>query len=1018
MGPQNSQNEKKHVKRKHAPVNSVHNTNSLNNLRCCYTNADQLKNKLDELEIRMREFLPDIIGITEVKPKNSQNPPVLAEYNLNSAGNFSMFNMNIGNNTGRGLLMYVNRDLDANEVKMDTVFSECLFVDVNINKTEKLLIGLVYRSESGTDQNNEQLNVLINECSNKGYKKLLIMGDFNYPSIDWGLLSTRNRTECLFLNTIQDNYMFQQVNEPTRWRVGNKPNILDLVLTNEESVIPNIEYSSPLGKSDHCVLLFEYECFVKINKVTKIRKCFDKGDYTSIKRNLTNINWLEKLNGDNVNETWSEFTKVMKEQIENHIPTKKVHSGSKSKREFPADQEILKTLKLKKKLSRKALTSNDPSTRREYNKVRNKAKKLIRKARKNYEHNMASKAKSDPKVIWKYINSKSKTRVGISDLCTDPKDPKSVKTNDDNEKANILAEFFSSVFTIEPDGEIPSLQERLCPTPSECITSTPDRVRKLLLALKPDKSPGIDGLHPKLLRELSDELAVPMNIIFNKSLTQKKVPDEWKKAQISAIFKKGDKSLAGNYRPVSLTSVVCKTLEKLVRDNIVNHMIINNLFTQKQFGFMSGRSTTLQLLSVLDKWTSAIEQGNPVDCIYMDFQKAFDTVPHNRLISKMKSYNIHPHTIAWVQDFLTDRVQRVNVNNGQSSWKAVTSGIPQGSVLGPILFVIYINDMPDLVSSDVYLFADDTKIFKIIKTSEDTSLLQKDLDKLTVWSDTWLLKFHPEKCKHMHIGGQGQETDTSYTLWDTVLQKCDHEKDIGVIVDNELTFDRHITEKVKKANSTFASLRRSFQFMNVKTFIPVYKSLVRSHLDYASSIYSPHLMRHVEEIESVQRRSTKQIPGLKNMSYSERLRLLKLPTLGYRRIRGDMIELYKCTSGIYDKSVVDFLNPWNEQSVRTSSRTHGKKIFPQLAKNIVRRNVFSVRSTNIWNSLPEDIVTANNLNTFKNRLDRYWDSQELKYDNYKAKVNVTTGSHHHHKNHCNRESSGEDPERSLTGKHP
>ena len=207
----------------------------------------------------------------------------------------------------------------------------------------------------------------------------------------------------------------------------------------------------------------------------------------------------------------------------------------------------------------------------------------------------------------------------------------------------------------------------------------------------------------------------------------------------------------------------------------------NNFFTRKEYGFISGRSTAFQLLEVLDKWTEALDLGYSIDCVYMDYQKAYDAVPHKRLHNKLTSYGIHEQLIAWIDNFLSNRVQQVGVNGERSEWHNVTSGIPQGSVLVPLLFVIFINDLPETVNSDAYLFADDTKIFKIIKSSDDSTILQEDLTKLEEWSDTWLLRFHSDKCKNMHIGKKND--DNSYSLHRKLLEKVIEEKDIGVVID-------------------------------------------------------------------------------------------------------------------------------------------------------------------------------------------------------------------------------------------
>ena len=362
----------------------------------------------------------------------------------------------------------------------------------------------------------------------------------------------------------------------------------------------------------------------------------------------------------------------------------------------------------------------------------------------------------------------------------------------------------------------------------------------------------MDNLHPRFLKELSHELATPLGIIFRKSLQERNVPNGWRQARIGAIFKKGNKAIAGNYRPVSLTSIVCKIMERIVRDKIIEHMNINNLFTTKQYGFMAGRSTALQLLRVLDEWTEALDEGKAVDCVYMDYQKGFDTVPHNRLMKKLEAYTIGENTRDWIKHYLDGRKQQVSVNGQLYRWHDVTSGIPQGSVIGPLLFVILINDLPDVVDSTVYVFADDTKIFNIVKNKGDMNTLQRDLSELTEWSNTWLLKFHPDKCKHMHIGRFNPDPDFKFTLMDKDLETVNDEKDIGVILDSDLSFDRHICEKVKKSNSMFALIRRTFHYLDIETFTPLYKSLVRTHLDYASSVWAPYKMRHIELIAGVQ----------------------------------------------------------------------------------------------------------------------------------------------------------------------
>ncbi len=316
-----------------------------------------------------------------------------------------------------------------------------------------------------------------------------------------------------------------------------------------------------------------------------------------------------------------------------------------------------------------------------------------------------------------------------------------------------------------------------------------------------------------------------------------------------------------------------------------------NLFSNSQFGFIEGRSTILQLLNVLDLWTEMLNKNESIDVVYMDFMKAFDKVPHQRLLHKLKSYGIGENIISWMASFLTSRKQRVCINGLYSEWKNVTSGIPQGSVLGPLLFVLYINDMPDDITSNIFLFAD-TKIFMNSSNHQNSVNLQQDLNKLIEWSNNWLLKFHPDKCKVWDINHHDRECN-NYYLGNTRLEHSSCEKDLGIYIDNKLKFDTHIRVKVNKANRVLGAIRRSFSFLNKENFLKLYISLVRPHLEYGNPIWYPRYVKDIIIIENVQRRASKMIPDIKDKPYTERFKYLNLPTLAYRRLRGDMVETYK-----------------------------------------------------------------------------------------------------------------------------
>ena len=502
-------------------------------------------------------------------------------------------------------------------------------------------------------------------------------------------------------------------------------------------------------------------------------------------------------------------------------------------------------------------------------------------------------------------------------------------------------------------------------------------LESLLKKMDANKSPSPDGYHPYFIKEIAEYISKPLCIIFRNSILYGKIPTQWKEARVSAIYKKGNKKLASNYRPVSITSILCRIMETIIRNQIVEYMQYENLFSIFQFGFIKGRSTSLQLLNIMNDWTSSMENCNFNDCIYLDYQKAFDTVPHNRLFSKLHAYNINEKIINWIKYYLSERKQFVEINGQKSEWQNVTSGIPQGSVLGPLLFLIYINDLPDDINSTIYMYADDTKLYREIKSPDDHLILQDDLTKLCKWSKKWLLKFHPNKCSCLSIGNR--KSAYVYQLFTDSIEQVDSMKDIGVTIDSALTFDQHINMKIDTANKILGIIRRSYRFLNCETFLPLYKCMVRSYFDYAVCVWDPYKVKHITDIEDVQRRATKLIPEIKNKSYPERLKELKLPTLAYRRIRGHMIEVYKIITSIHDKRVTNnLLNFRNKETFNLRGNDYTleqKRIYKPQCKHF-----FSNRVVTIWNTLPNNIVNSESLNIFKNRLDKLWDKQDLLTD--------------------------------------
>ena len=341
----------------------------------------------------------------------------------------------------------------------------------------------------------------------------------------------------------------------------------------------------------------------------------------------------------------------------------------------------------------------------------------------------------------------------------------------------------------------------------------------------------------------------------------------------------------------------------------------------------------------------------------------------------------------WVKIFLCDRLSQVHINGNYSDWKPVISGIPQGSVLGPLLFVIYINDLPISCNAngDLFLFADDAKLFKHISCIEDSVCLLEDCQSLYDWSERWLMKLNIKKCKVLSIGQKSSSVfkygfNTTGSGFDE-LEHVDEIKDLGVIVDSDLSFVSHINDKISKAYQMIGIFNRNFKNLDKVIFLMLYKSMVRSHLEYAHAVWSPYRKILIDNIEKVQKRATRLVFRCKRMSYKQRLEYLQLPTLKFRRIRGDMIESYKILSEKYDPVITPCLQP--SSYVRT--RGHSLKLSVERTKYNLRKYSFAPRIVNLWNSLPDSIVIAQSVNSFKNGLDNHWKNEEMFYD-YKVEV--------------------------------
>ena len=487
-------------------------------------------------------------------------------------------------------------------------------------------------------------------------------------------------------------------------------------------------------------------------------------------------------------------------------------------------------------------------------------------------------------------------------------------------------------------------------------------VEKLLKNLNTRKAAGPDGIPCRLLQSVAKELAPALTTLFTTSLEKSQVPTDWKHALVQPIYKKGDKSVAANYRPISLTSICCKLMEHIVRAEVTKHLESNNILNDAQHGFRKKRSCESQLILTTNDLAEELDKGGQTDTVLLDFSKAFDRVPHQRLIMKLFHYGIKGKTLAWIQNFLAFRTQQVVVEGETSSIGQVTSGVPQGSVLGPTLFLIYIDDLSNNIQSKVRLFADDTIVYRTIRNQQDAEILQEDLKRLEEWEHQWQMDFNVTKCHVLSVTNKMKPREPKYDLHGHTLEQVSNAKYLGIEINEKLSWNTHIDGITAKANRTAAYIHRNLKGCPRKIQTQCYKTVVCPILEYSSPIWDPHPQDQIRQLEMVQRRAARRICNNydQRASASALVKELDLQTLQERRKIDKVSMIYKIRNGEIDIPAEHHLAPIGRRTRGHQYKYH----IPQSKKNSHLFSFFP-SAVRLWNTLPEKSHSAQSVGAFK-----------------------------------------------------
>ena len=891
--------------------------------------------------------------------------PLYPDSFLVNTNNFNVMRKDRLNSRGGGVCVIFNSSLASKISLVDTDAENCigfeiLAFDFYFSSYKKCRFVCVYLPPSRANDCDTVQALLIVLKNLSTSSELYILGDFNFSNVRWNNLCSTNIGQTFnnfkhFLNVFN---LTQMITFPTHVQ----GNTLDLLITSKPQNIISLNQREPFTMTcDHNMIEFKLHQAVSKCKKTAQKRNFYRGNYDKINKFLLNVDWDQIFaHSSNIDEIYSLFISNIHASITQFVPL----INTNRKPYIP--KQIKNLLHLKNLLYKR--TKLDSSIKPLYKELCHVYKVTVSNFYINKERNVL--CSSNKKSFFGYINRKLKSKSQLPPL-----------VNDNNEivmdplhKAELLNAQFTSVFK-KDDGSVPPISySGILKNISfmDDFEITVQHVNKAISSLKSSVSTTPDKIPSLFIIKTLSSLSKPLSILYNISIKQGTLPDLWKTAIITPIHKKGPKNTAANYRPISLTSVLCRILEHIIHEQMTFHLMKNQLISHVQHGFVKSRSSLTQHLTFLNELTTNFENNISSDVIYLDFSKAFDSVPHNKLLYVLKNLKIDHSILIWIEKYLLNRCQRTQVDGILSKPSKVTSGVPQGSVLGPLLFILFLEDLirrlecMDRIS--VYVFADDMKIL-----SCDPSQLQFALYVVEEWSINWQLRIQPTKSEHITFSRQSPPISCQYFINRLAIPHTLSVKDLGLHISSNFKWQDYVSKIYAKSIHLVYLIIKSFTFKNPHFYINLFKLYIRPNLEYNVSAWLPYQTGNIKKIESVQATFTRMVCrklNIKYDSYHHRLQMFNLDTLETRRIKYDLILIYKIVNKLVDLHFNDFfsISPTLKLYSLRRHSLHLQK--PKMPKTAAKLNFFTHRTINIWNQLPKDVVTANSLMLFKLRLNK------------------------------------------------
>lgn len=926
-----------------------------------YVNLNSLVNKISSVEFTLSSKCIDVLGVGETWLTQEVTDPFIAinNYKIVRKDNPSRVRKH-------GVAVYVRNGLKYEEIACD--LKNVVVIRLS---DQDVHIVTIYRPPSYDAEDNTQLiNFLFTFCRNK---EVVLLGDFNLPTLRWEQEDPAEAyilpTDQMFLDLFTDLGLWQAVREPTNFPSCS---IIDLCLLSHPERLGTLSVEPPLPSCSHGVVLMSYtfqEPIPPSRAVTK--RIWNKGNYQQIRLRLEEYDWDLEFAGLGTQEMYNRFLTIINHLVDRFVPTEGQRDNKppwtlNPPRQLRREKSYLfdRYKAVRSSLGRRHQTTLDAW--REFSDANMAIKNFARKSQEEYERKVASQLKTNPKRFHAYLRHRRVGRPTVGPLKVDD----GTITDDPLAMSEHFARSFAGVFESDLPPR-PAANQTANTILEEIVVSAAD-VEREIKTLDMNTSMGADGIHPRLLVMCGSCVSYPLSLIYNSSLREGVLPLEWLSSKISPIYKKGPRTDSLNYRPVAITSVPCKVLEKIIVRHLKQYLEENSLLSEHQYGFRSKHSTIDQLILTYDDVTRDVDEGRMVDIIFFDFSKAFDKVRHGILLNKLSDLGICDQLVRWIERFLVDRRMHVAIHGVESRGYRVTSGVPQGSVLGPVLFLIYVNHVVHRLTSPYKIFADDIKLYICSmprNPSTGIAELQADIDTLVATSSSWGLEMNASKCACLRLGprslGECTRGVSPYKVGAENIPFSAAHSDLGVKVDRKLKFHDHIRATAGACNALATNIFSSTICRDPDFVLTTYKTLVRPKLEYGSTIWNLGYLGDLRSLERVQKRWTREIRGLESLPYSERLRCLDLFSIQGRLLRADMILVWKIFSGdcAIAPEQIFVLN-------RSSRRGHDRKLFLPRSNLEIRKRFFSVRVVKQWNALSAETVAAPSLSSFKKLLHR------------------------------------------------